>query len=352
MLLKSSCRILVNCGLKRSFAIRAISTDTAKEAYLEHLEGGISILKLNRPASRNALSVNLLSEFRQALADVRFSSESRVLIVQSAVPGAFCSGADLKERATMSPTQVTQFLYSLRKAYRELETLPIPTIAAIDGPAFGGGLEMALSCDIRVAGPTAKMGLTETKLAIIPGAGGTQRLPRLIGVPKAKELIFTGEIFDSVKAKEYGVVNHASETSGFEKALEIAKTILPQGPIAIRMAKLAIDRGSHLDMDSGLEIEQSYYAQVIPTQDRLEGLQSFKEKRKPDLLGDLRKIYHDNSSSAENDIENILTEVNYNTNSLVSVQSQTIHANFELLEKKEVSSSNNSSTLHLYYLKQ
>ncbi|KAG2201757.1 hypothetical protein INT47_002017 [Mucor saturninus] len=281
----SSCRIVLSKGLKRSLQRRWISTESSKEAYLEHLEGGISILKLNRPSSRNALSVNLLTEFRQALSDVRFSSESRVLIIQSSTPGAFCSGADLKERSTMSPTQVTQFLYTLRKAYRELETLPIPTIAAMDGPAFGGGLEMALCCDIRVAGPKALMGLTETKLAIIPGAGGTQRLPRLIGIPKAKELIFTGEVFGALKAKEYGVVNHADEESAYKKALDIALSILPQGPVAIRMAKLAIDRGSHLDMDSGLEIEQSYYAQVIPTEDRLEGLQSFKEKRKPVYKG-------------------------------------------------------------------
>ncbi|KAG0902131.1 hypothetical protein G6F34_002316 [Rhizopus arrhizus] len=164
-------------------------------------------------------------------------------------------------------------------------TLPIPTIAAIDGPAFGGGLEMALSCDIRIAGPSSKMGLTETKLAIIPGAGGTQRLPRLIGVAKAKELIFTGEILDANKAKEYGIVNHSANDSAYEKSLELAKSILPQGPIAIRMAKLAIDRGAHLDMDSGLEIEQSYYAQVIPTEDRLEGLKAFKEKRKPMYKG-------------------------------------------------------------------
>ncbi|KAI7889963.1 ClpP/crotonase-like domain-containing protein [Mucor mucedo] len=285
MFVHSSCRIVLSRIFKRSLERRWISTESSKEAYLEHLEGGISILKLNRPSSRNALSVNLLTEFRQALSDVRFSSESRVLIIQSSTPGAFCSGADLKERSTMSPTQVTQFLYTLRKAYRELETLPIPTIAAMDGPAFGGGLEMALCCDIRVAGPKALMGLTETKLAIIPGAGGTQRLPRLIGIPKAKELIFTGEVFGALKAKEYGVVNHADEESAYKKALDIALSILPQGPVAIRMAKLAIDRGSHLDMDSGLEIEQSYYAQVIPTEDRLEGLQSFKEKRKPVYKG-------------------------------------------------------------------
>lgn len=262
--------------------VRYLQTQTAsKEAYLEKLENGIAILKLNRPASRNALSVRLVNEFREALTEIRLSSESRVLIIESAVPGAFCSGADLKERATMTPPQVTQFLYTLRKAYRELETLPIPTIAAMDGPAFGGGLEMALSCDIRVAGPNAKMGLTETKLAIIPGAGGTQRLPRLIGIPKAKELIFTAQILDSMKAHEYGIVNHVDIQSASTKAMEIAQSILPQGPVAIRMAKLAIDRGAAVDIDSGLEMEQAYYAQVIPTKDRLEGLQAFREKRKP-----------------------------------------------------------------------
>ncbi|KAI9481623.1 MAG: ClpP/crotonase-like domain-containing protein [Benjaminiella poitrasii] len=264
---------------------RFISTQSAKEAYVEHVEGGISILNLNRPASRNALSVNLVREFRQALTDIRFSNESRVLIIRSAVPNAFCSGADLKERATMSPVQVTQFLYGLRKAFRDLETLPIPTIAAIDGPAFGGGLEMALSCDIRIAGPNAKMGLTETKLAIIPGAGGTQRLPRLIGIPRAKELIFTGEIMNADKAKEYGIINHVDTNNAFEKSMEIARSILPQGPVAIRMAKLAIDKGAHLDIDSGLDVEQSYYNQVIPTEDRLEGLKAFKEKRKPVYRG-------------------------------------------------------------------
>ncbi|KAI8979796.1 ClpP/crotonase-like domain-containing protein [Mycotypha africana] len=287
--IRHSTRCLPTINVGR-LTVRSIVTtqqqhSSNKEAYLEHLQNGITLLKLNRPASRNALSVNLVSEFRQALADIRFSGDSRVLIIQSATPGAFCSGADLKERAGMSPIQVTQFLYNLRKAYRELETLPIPTIAAIDGPAFGGGLEMALCCDIRVAGPSAKMGLTETKLAIIPGAGGTQRLPRLIGIPRAKELVYTGEILDPKKAKEYGVVGHLDESSALNKAMQIAESILPNGPVAIRMAKLAIDRGSHLDMDSGLEIEQSYYAQIIPTEDRLEGLRAFKEKRKPVYKG-------------------------------------------------------------------
>ncbi|KAF7722599.1 hypothetical protein EC973_002912 [Apophysomyces ossiformis] len=235
-------------------SLHAVSNGQAKEAYLEHLTGeleGISVLKLNRPQAKNALSVKLLGEFREALSEVRFSKTPRALIIQSMVDGVFCAGADLKERATMSPTQVTEFLYNLRQAYRELETLPIPTIAAIDGAALGGGLEMALACDLRVAGPKAKIGLPETRLAIIPGAGGTQRLPRLIGTAKAKELIFTAAVLDPKRAEEYetqGIVNHAVEDSSYNKAVSIAQSILPQGPIAIRMAKLAIDRGAHLDM--------------------------------------------------------------------------------------------------------
>ncbi|KAI7868647.1 ClpP/crotonase-like domain-containing protein [Spinellus fusiger] len=259
-----------------------------REACLEYLEGshdGIAVLKLNRPAARNALSIAFLSEFRENLKTVRFTRPPRVLIVQSMVNGVFCAGADLKERLTMTPEQVSEFLYNLRKAYRELETLPMPTIAAIDGAALGGGLEMALACDIRVAGPTAKIGLPETALAIIPGAGGTQRLPRLIGPAKAKELIYTAAVLDAKAAYGYGIVNHAVEDSAYEKALTLAEKILPRGPVAVAMAKLAIDKGLPLDMDAGLEVEQAYYARVIPTEDRVEGLRAFKEKRSPVYKG-------------------------------------------------------------------
>ncbi|KAI8390849.1 ClpP/crotonase-like domain-containing protein [Radiomyces spectabilis] len=279
-------------GAKRLFNLRTLQTTSesgvAKEAYVEYLDGnlkGIAVLNLDRPKAKNALSTKLLGEFRQALSELRFSSDARVLIVQSKVPKVFCAGADLKERATMSPSQVTEFLYSLRQAYRELETLPIPTIAAIDGAALGGGLEMALACDLRVAGPKARIGLPETKLAIIPGAGGTQRLPRLIGVAKAKELIYTASELNSEKAQHYGIVNYIDEEDAFATAVAVAEKILPQGPVALRMAKLAIDKGYSLDIDAGLEVEQAYYAQVIPTEDRIEGLTAFREKRAPVYKG-------------------------------------------------------------------
>lgn len=173
----------------------------------------------------------------------------------------------------------------------ELENLPMPTIAALDGVALGGGLEMALACDMRVAASTAKMGLVETRLAIIPGAGGTQRLPRLIGQSLAKELIFTARVLDGIEAHRLGIVNHVQEqnsngNAAYLKALALAKEILPQGPIALRAAKKAVSAGAQTDLDSALAIEELCYAQVIPTKDRLEGLKAFKEKRPPIYTGE------------------------------------------------------------------
>ncbi|KAH8555211.1 ClpP/crotonase-like domain-containing protein [Umbelopsis sp. PMI_123] len=274
------------------FNSRWLNTSTIsaeRDVYLEMLDGpstGIGVLNLNRPKAKNAISVKFLQELREALKEARFSSVTpRVLILRSLVDGVFCAGADLKERAGMSPPQVTEFLYNLRQTYRDLESLPIPTIAVIDGAALGGGLEMALSCDLRVAGAKAKIGLPETRLAIIPGAGGTQRLPRLIGAAKAKELIFTSASLSAQSAYDYGIVNYATEDSSYPKALSLAQSMLLQGPIAMRMAKQAIDKGLQTDIDTGLEIEQAYYAQVIPTEDRMEGLMAFREKRTPVYKG-------------------------------------------------------------------
>ncbi|KAJ2964748.1 hypothetical protein NQZ79_g398 [Umbelopsis isabellina] len=235
---------------QRVFQSRWLNTASTfeKDAYLERLTGssaGIAVLNLNRPKAKNAISVKLLQEFREALKEARFSSElPRVLILRSLVDGVFCAGADLK-------------------------TLPIPTISVIDGAALGGGLEMALACDIRLAGK----------------AGGTQRLPRLIGEAKAKELIFTARVLDAQGALNFGIVNHATEESAYSKALSLAESMLPQGPIAMRMAKMAVSKGMQTDIDTGLEIEQAYYAQVIPTEDRMEGLKAFKEKRTPIYKG-------------------------------------------------------------------
>ncbi|KAI8893804.1 ClpP/crotonase-like domain-containing protein [Globomyces pollinis-pini] len=267
-------------------ATRKISTGT--ECVLERLQNndaGIVMLTLNRPKAKNALGTNLLSEFRTHLQSLRNDSNARVVILNSAVSGVFCAGADLKERAKMTPAEVSSFVHDLRASFTEFEDLPIPTIAAIDGFALGGGFELALGADMRVVGENAKVGFPETNLAIIPGAGGTQRLPRLIGISKAKELIFTGAILNSEKAFQYGMVNKAVSGSAIPASLDLARSMLNKGPIALQMAKLAINRGSQLDLTNGMAFEKACYAQVIPTQDRLEGLAAFKEKRTPVYKG-------------------------------------------------------------------
>ncbi|KAF6123190.1 AU RNA binding methylglutaconyl-CoA hydratase [Phyllostomus discolor] len=200
-------------------------------------------------------------------------------------------GADLKERVKMNSSEVGPFVSKIRAVINEIANLPVPTIAAIDGLALGGGLELALACDIRVAASSAKMGLVETKLAIIPGGGGTQRLPRAIGMSLAKELIFSARVLDGQEAKAVGLISHVLEQNqegdaAYRKALDLAREFLPQGPVAMRVAKLAINQGMEVDLVTGLAIEEACYAQTIPTKDRLEGLLAFKEKRSPRYKGE------------------------------------------------------------------
>ena len=260
------------------------------ELRIERLQGedeGIVLLGLDRPAAKNALGRQLLGEFRDALEALKADRGARVVVLHSLVDGVFCAGADLKERATMAQPEVERFVKGLRAAFTALEDLPQPTIAAIEGAALGGGLEMALACDLRVAGGDAKLGLPETGLAIIPGAGGTQRLPRLIGRSKAKDLIFTGRRLNATAAEALGLVDHAAPAGQvLAKALELAREILPNGPVALRAAKAAINRGLELDREAAMAVERACYAEVIPTKDRLEGLAAFREKRKPVYRGE------------------------------------------------------------------
>ncbi|MBL0211550.1 MAG: enoyl-CoA hydratase/isomerase family protein [Holophagaceae bacterium] len=256
---------------------------------VERLDGadrGILMLGLERPEAKNALGRQLLQDIQEALAAAAGGLAVRVVIVHSLVPGVFCAGADLKERAGMTQDEARAFVQTLRSTFTDLERLPMPTIAAIEGAALGGGLELALACDLRVVGGSAKLGLPETSLAIIPGAGGTQRLPRLTGRSRAKELIFTARKFGAAEALAYGIADHITEAGmALASALQLAREILPNGPIALRAAKEAIDRGLDLDRDGGLGIEEACYAKVIPTEDRLEGLAAFREKRRPVYRG-------------------------------------------------------------------
>ena len=188
----------------------------------------------------------------------------------------------------MTPDQIVNFVKTLRRVFHEYSQIQCPTIALVDGPALGGGLELAMSNDLRIATEKAIIGLPETSLAIIPGAGGTQTLPRLVGASFAKELIFTGDRITPQRALELGIVNHVEKDyeSAHLKALEIANKICQNGPIGVKMAKIAINKGSEVDKDSGLKIEELCYAQIMNTKDRLEALEAFAEKRKPVFKGE------------------------------------------------------------------
>ncbi|CAM5786872.1 MULTISPECIES: enoyl-CoA hydratase-related protein [Brevibacillus] len=250
-------------------------------------EGLIGILTINRPEVFNCLNLDTLLAMRQTVAEAAVDRSVRVLIVTGAGDRAFCSGADLKERRSMTDLQVQHYIRTIRDTFSELERIPKPVIAAINGIALGGGTELALACDLRVMSETAQMGLTETSLGIIPGAGGTQRLPRLVGKGVAKELIFTARRVAAGEALAIGLVNKvAASDQVMTAALSLAREIAENAPIALAQAKYAIDYGLETDLATGLAMESNAYQVLIPTRDRQEGLDAFKEKRKPVYRGE------------------------------------------------------------------
>ncbi|PSS09695.1 Enoyl-CoA hydratase [Actinidia chinensis var. chinensis] len=272
-------------------SIRTLLLQSASECLKLHrlsdADSGIVEVSLDRPTTKNAIGKDMLRELQHRFEAINRDSSANILMICSSVPKVFCAGADLKERKTMSPSEVQAFVNSLRSTFSYLEALCIPTIAVIEGAALGGGLEMALSCDLRICGEDAVLGLPETGLAIIPGAGGTQRLPRLVGRSVAKELIFTGRKVGGRDAVLMGLVNHCVPAGEAHlKALEIAREINQKGPLALRMAKRAIDEGLQADMTSALELEEDCYEELLNTKDRLEGLLAFAEKRKPKYTGE------------------------------------------------------------------
>ena len=248
---------------------------------------GILTLTLNRPEVMNSLNFPLLHALRDQIESLRFRTDVRVVIITGSGDKAFCAGADLKERATLSPDKVKEFIFTIRNLFTAIEQLNKAVIAAVNGIALGGGTELALASDIRIASSNATMGLTETRLAIIPGAGGTQRLPRLVGKGKAKELIFTGRRIAAQEALAIGLVNRVCEPPALlEECKNMAAMICETGPIALEQAKYAINYGMETDIHTGLAIESNAYWVCIPTQDRQEGLAAFKEKRKPVYKGE------------------------------------------------------------------
>lgn len=260
--------------------------DLSETILYEQQNNGITILTLNRPNVANALNNELLQQLSHYIEKIKNDESVRCVILTANGEKAFCAGADLKERKGLANDEVMKAVSTIRNTITKLEELPQPIIAAINGVAFGGGLELALACDIRIASTTASFGLTETSLGIIPGAGGTQRLPRIIGVSKAKELIYTAARISSAEAEKIGLVSYAVDFSQvMDEALRIADLIVQNGPIAVIQAKKAINSGMDADLQAALAIEEDCYRVTIPTNDRIEGLQAFAEKRKPQYKG-------------------------------------------------------------------
>ena len=230
----------------------------------------IATITIDRPEVKNALDLATVGEMRAALQTLASNDEAGVLIITGAGEAAFVSGADINDiRARTRDDGLAAINSSL---FAEIERFPRPTIAAINGYALGGGCELALACDIRIAADTAKFGQPELGLGIIPGAGATQRLPRLIGMGRAKHLILTGDIIDAKQALEIGLVSAVTPAGQLQiRARELAKKILRQGPLAARLAKVALNASARVDLDSGLLVETLAQALCYGSEDKLEG---------------------------------------------------------------------------------
>jgi methylglutaconyl-CoA hydratase len=247
-------------------------------------EGRIAWLTLNRPEAANALSRALVADMRAALAALRV--DAPLLIVTGAGEKAFCAGADLKERRAMTLDETREFLVDLNAMVDELAAYPQAVIAALGGAAYGGGLEVALACDLRVAADGIEVGLPEVRLGIIPGAGGTQRLSRLIGLAAAKELILTGRRIHAGLARALGLFSAVVPAAELRaEALRWATEIATAGPLAVAQAKRALDEGWGQPIVQALAVERARYEVVLTSEDRNEGLRAFAEKRKPNFTG-------------------------------------------------------------------
>jgi methylglutaconyl-CoA hydratase len=236
---------------------------------------------------RNALGVGVLRELAELQARAASEKALRVVIVTGAGHQAFSAGADLKERATMDEGAVAGFHRAIRAAFDGFEALPQPVIAAVNGVALGGGLELALACDLRIASEAAQLGLPEVGLGIIPGAGGTQRLPRVIGLARAKDLILTGRRVGAAEALAMGLVGQVVPAAGLgEAVLALAERVARNAPISLRQAKRAVDGGLALPLREALDLENRLYQACLPTADRQEALRAFAEKRTPVFKGE------------------------------------------------------------------
>jgi enoyl-CoA hydratase/carnithine racemase len=248
--------------------------------------GPIAELTLDNPPL-NLVTGELTRELGAALRNVAADPQVRVLVVTGSGDRAFCAGSHVGEFEGLRGRVGEGKLLLEKAVYRQLADLAVPTIAAIEGAALGGGLELALCCDLRVASERATLGMPEVRLGVIPGSGGTQRLPRVVGPARAKELILTGEILDAATAERYGLVNRVVPAGGaMAAARELAATIAARGPFAVREAKRLIDAAIETELDAGLAAELDASERVFSSNDMIEGATAFFEKRPPEFTGD------------------------------------------------------------------
>ena len=253
------------------------------------VQGHVAVVTLNRPERMNTLGGTMKPDLSHAFFELARNDERvRVVILTGAGDRAFCAGADIKERAGQQVSASDFFVTqkATHDLFRAIEEFEKPVIAAINGVALGGGLELALCCDIRLAADHARLGLPEVRLGVIPAAGGTQRLPRLIGEARAKALMFTAAQIDAAQALSYGLVTQVLPAADLmAEAMTLARQIGEMPPLAVRFAKRAVNRGMQTDLDSGLEYERYASAMLVDTEDRREGMRAFVDKRKPVFQG-------------------------------------------------------------------
>jgi enoyl-CoA hydratase len=242
---------------------------------------GIGTVTLNRPEALNALNSTVYNELYDVFEAIENDEEVRAVILRGSGEKAFASGSDVAEMANMNTLEIQKFMATIRKASDRIYSLTKPTIAAISGYALGGGNELAMCCDLRICSEKARFGQPEINLGLIPGAGGTQRLPRLIGAAKAKEMIFLGDMIDAATALNLGLVNKVVPPEKLmDEAMEWAKKLASKSGPVLAMAKLAINTGIDTDINSGLDMEARCDALCFATEDQKEGMKAFLEKRK------------------------------------------------------------------------
>jgi enoyl-CoA hydratase len=247
---------------------------------------GIATITINRPEALNAFSKDVIMEILDVLEQVRNDDDIRVVVLTGAGEKAFSAGADIKAMAGLTAIKARDLSFLGEKLCLALENLEKPVIAALNGLALGGGLEVAMSCDFRVASENARVGQTEVNIGLIPGWGGTQRLTRLIGRAKAKELVFTGRMIDAKTAQQLGIVNMVSPQDKLKESVrQFALELATRPPVALKVAKVLINKGADMSLEAALELEREGFGVVASTEDLKEGVSAFTEKRKPVFKG-------------------------------------------------------------------